>query len=222
MRILIVDDEKELKESLRASLEAECFVVDTAKDGEEGLFMAKTNDYDLIILDNIMPKKNGKETCQEIRNHKKDIPILILSVQSDVPTKVELLNMGADDYITKPFSIEELLARTRAIFRRPKRVENLVYKIGDLTLDVGRQEVKRGKKEIYLTRKEFTFLEYLLMNQGQVLSRARIFEHVWDMNADPFSNTIESHILTLRRKIEQKGKKKFIHTIPGRGYKIEG
>lgn len=220
MRILIVDDDKALRDSLKAGLEAECFVVDTAEDGEKGEYLAKINDYDLVILDCIMPKKNGKQVCASIRKRKKDLPILILSVQSEVPTKVDLLDIGADDYMTKPFSIDELLARIRAIFRRPKVVAAPVYQVGNLTLDVDRQEVKRGGKSIYLTRKEFALLEYLMKNQGKVLSRARIFEHVWDMNADPFSNTIESHILTLRKKIDTRGRSSLIHTIPGRGYKV--
>jgi len=220
MRILIVEDDKEIINFLKPSLEGENFIVDAIEDGEKGSFVARTNDYDLIILDVGLPKKGGCEVCDEIRKDGKDAPIIMLSVKSEVKTKVELLNAGADDYLTKPFSFEELLARIKALLRRPEKIGDKILKVDDLVLDKGRQIVMRGKKEIYLTRKEFNLLEYLMENQGMVLSRGMIMEHVWDINADPFSNTIESHILNLRRKIEQKNKKGFIRTMPGRGYKI--
>ncbi|TSC89203.1 MAG: two-component system, OmpR family, copper resistance phosphate regulon response regulator CusR [Parcubacteria group bacterium Gr01-1014_3] len=220
MRILIVEDEKQIAQFLRAGLEAESFAVDVATDGERGSFLARTNDYDLIILDNILPKKTGLQVCQEVRKEGKSVPIIVLSVKSEVSTKVELLNSGADDYLSKPFSLEELMARVRALLRRPPKVEGDILQIADLVLDNKKQVVKRGAKEVYLTRKEFALLEYLLKNAGAVLSRGMIMEHVWNMSADPFSNTIESHILSLRRKIDTNVKKRLIHTIPGRGYKL--
>jgi DNA-binding response OmpR family regulator len=222
MRILIIEDSKEITNFLKLSLEGEQFVVDVAEDGEKGSFWARTNDYDLIILDNILPKKTGLEVCEEIRKSGKTMPIIVLSVRSETLTKIQLLNAGADDYLIKPFSFEELLARIRALLRRPKVIESEILQVDDLTLDTKKCLVKRGKKEeIYLTRKEFMLLEYLLKNSGSVLSRGMIMEHVWDMNVDPFSNTIESHILSLRRKIDIPGKKKLIHTVSGRGYKID-
>lgn len=221
MRVLVVEDEKEIRDYIKVSLEAECFAVDTAEDGEKGLSMAKMNEYDLITLDNVMPKKTGQEVCEEIRKNGIKTPILILSVKSETTTKVGLLNSGADDYLTKPFSINELLARIRALLRRPKEMESEKIKIDDLMLDANKQMVTRGGKEIYLTRKEFAFLKYLMKNKGLVLSRSMIMEHVWDMSIDPFSNTIESHVMSLRRKVDTPGKKKLIHTLPGRGYKIE-
>lgn len=221
MRILVVEDEKEISHFLKVGLEAELFTVDIAEDGERGLFLAKTNEYDLLVLDNILPKKLGSDICRELRALKKSMPIVILSVRSDTATKVELLNAGADDYLIKPFSFEELIARVRALLRRPKQVESEIYELDDLKLDTKRHFVKRGNKEIYLTRKEFMLLEYLLRNKGLVLSRGMILEHVWDMDTDPFSNTIESHILSVRKKIDSKGRRKLIHTVPGRGYKIE-
>ncbi len=216
-----MEDEKEILSFLKKSLEAEHFVVDAAKDGEKGSYLARTNDYDLIVLDNVMPKKNGLEVCKDIRRDGKSVPILILSVKTETTTKVDLLNAGADDYLTKPFSLDELLARIKALLRRPKQIENEILQIDDLILDSNKSTVRRGNQEIYLTRKEFILLQYLMKNQGIVLSRSMIMEHVWDMSADPFSNTIESHILSLRKKIDAKGKKKLIHTISGRGYKLD-
>ena len=221
MRILIVEDEKDIINFLKPSLEAESFVVDVAKDGEAGLFLALTNDYDLIILDNTLPKKTGLEICKEIRSNKKNIPIIMLSVISDIDKKVELFNAGADDYLTKPFSFQELLARIRSVLRRPNNMEREVLQVDDLELDSRRNLVKRGGVEISLTRKQFMLLEYLMRNVGMVMTRSMIMEHVWDMNADPFSNTIETHILSLRKKIKlQNNQSELIHTVPGRGYKI--
>ncbi|OGF24942.1 DNA-binding response regulator [Candidatus Falkowbacteria bacterium RIFOXYB2_FULL_47_14] len=221
MRILIVEDEVEILNFLKKSLENECYVVDAAKDGEKGSYLARTNHYDLIILDNIMPKKTGLEVCEDIRKEGKNTPILILSVKSEVTTKVDLFNAGADDYLTKPFSVDELIARIKALLRRPKQLQSEIFQVNDLTLDAGKHEVVRGGEEINLTRKEFVLLKYMMKNQGTVLSRSMIMEHVWDMTVDPFSNTIESHIMSLRKKIDSAGKKKLIKTVAGRGYKIE-
>ena len=221
MRLLIVEDEKEIQNILKKGLKAECFAVDTADDGKEGLELALINEYDIIILDNVLPFKQGIDVCKELRTAGKTTPIIMLSVKSETTTKVELLNAGADDYLTKPFSLEELLARIRALLRRPKDIKGDVLKTDNLVLDTKRHSVKRGKEDIYLTRKEFMLLEYLLRNKNIVLSRGMILEHVWDMNADPFSNTIESHILSLRKKIDFKNMDKLIQTISGRGYKIK-
>ncbi|MEK7608741.1 MAG: response regulator transcription factor [Patescibacteria group bacterium] len=221
MRILLVEDEKEIRDFLKPSLEAEFFSVDVADDGEKGSFAARTTDYDLIVLDNILPKKNGMQVCQDVRKNGKAVPIIMLSVKSDTATKIELLNAGADDYLSKPFSFEELLARIRALMRRPKEIASEILVIDNLTVNTKNCSVMRGKRDIYLTRKEFMLLEYLLRNKGNVLSRGMILEHVWDMDADPFSNTIESHILSLRRKVDTKEDRKLIYTISGRGYKID-
>ncbi len=220
MRILIVEDQDDLRNLLRSRLEEECFVVDAARDGEQGSFMARTNEYDLILLDNHLPKKNGIEVCKDIRNSKKNIPILILSVLDDTLQKVELLEAGADDYLTKPFSFSELNARIRAILRRSEQMIENILSIDDLVLNSQKHEVYRGQQEIYLTKKEFMMLEFLMRSAGQVISRGDILEHVWDIHADPFSNTIETHILSLRRKIDTPGKTKLIHNLSGRGYKI--
>lgn len=221
MKILIIEDEEGISNFLKKSLEEECFAVDTAKDGEAGCYMAKTNEYDLIVLDQMLPKKTGQEVCVSLRGSGKNMPIIMLSAQSGTETKIELLNSGADDYLVKPFSFEELLARVHALLRRPNKMVNTTIEFGNLTIDCRNHKVARAGQDIYLSRKEFMLLEYLLKNAGNVLSRSMIMEHVWDMTADPFSNTIESHILSLRKKIELKGMPKLIFTIPGRGYKIE-
>lgn len=220
MKILIIEDEKNIADFLKKSLGTASFVVEIADDGEKGLYAARTNEYDLIVLDNILPKKTGLEVCRELRREGCAIPIIILSVRSEASKKTELLNAGADDYLIKPFSFEELLARIRALLRRPKKIQGEIIKVDDLTLDAQKHAVWRGRKEVYLTRKEFMLLEYLMRNEDIVLSRGMIMEHVWDMHVDPFSNTIEAHILSLRRKIDLPGKKKLIHTVPGIGYKL--
>lgn len=221
MRILLIEDDKNLAESLKVSLESECFIVDIAEDGEQGAYCARLNDYDLMILDNMLPKKGGIEVCKEIRGCGKTLPIIMLSVKSDTSSKTELLNAGADDYLTKPFSFDELLARIRAIMRRPKQIESDVIQVDNLILDGNKHSAIRGDKEVYLTRKEFILLKHLMKNRGAVLSRAAIMENVWNMDADPFSNTIESHIVNLRKKIDFGKHKKLIATVPGRGYKID-
>jgi len=221
MRVLVIEDEKKIGTFLKTGLGEKCYSVDLALDGEPGSFLARTTEYDLIILDNILPKRTGLEVCKEIRERGKTTPILVLSVKSDTATKVQLLNAGADDYLIKPFSLDELLARVNALLRRPVAIESDTMKIDDLTIDAGRYTCARGTKRIYLTRKEFVLLAFLLRHRGTVVSRGMILEHVWDMDGDPFSNTIESHISSLRRKIDLPGRKKLIHTIPGRGYKAD-
>jgi len=221
MRALIIDDEEGVRDTLAENLRALCFAVDTASDGTEGSYMARTNAYDIIILDNMLPEKSGITVCQEIRRTGHTSPILILSVLSDTWRKIDLLNGGADDYMIKPFSFEELMARIRALMRRPAQIEGDLLTIDDVVLNTKQQSIKRNGVGIYLTRKEFMLLEYLMRNQGTVLSRGMIMEHVWDMTNDPFSNTIESHILSLRKKVDNKPERKLIYTVPGRGYKID-
>ncbi len=221
MRILVIEDEEGIASFLKAGLESEYFAVDVAEDGERGSYLARTNEYDIIILDNMLPKKSGAEVCDEIRKSGKTIPIIMLSARAELGIKVELLNKGADDYLTKPFSLEELLARIRALLRRPTAITSEVLQTDDLILDTKQHNIKRGDKEIYLTKKEFMLLELLLKKKGSVVSRGAIMEHVWDMNVDPFSNTIESHILNLRKKIATDGGRDLITTLPGVGYRIE-
>lgn len=220
MRILVIEDEKEVRDFLRIGLRERGYVVDCAADGQEGSYAARTNHYNLILLDNIMPKKHGVEVCKELRENGTHTPIIMLTVSSDSSQKVQLLRDGADDYITKPFSFEELLARIQVILRRGRYIQAEILTVGDLKLDRNNQSLTIGEKDIYLRKKEFQLLEYFMMNQGRVVTRAEILEHVWESSMDPFSNTIESHILRLRRKIETK-KNKLIFSVPGRGYKLE-
>jgi len=220
MRILIVEDRREISAFLLKALTQNSFSVDLAEDGERGSYLARTNEYDLVILDNILSKKTGLQVCQEIRASGKTVPILVMSVKPEPSTKVELLDAGADDYISKPFSLDELLAMIRALLRRPRQLSGEILIFNDLTLDTKAHIVRRANKEIHLTPKEFMLLEYLLRNKGAVLSRSMILEHVWNRDTDPFSNTIESHILSLRNKLDDHRKKKLIQTVPGVGYKI--
>lgn len=220
MRILIIEDNAEIRNLLKVGLEAESFAVDTAEDGEKGSFIARTNDYDLVLLDYMLPKKNGDQVCKEIRKAGKKTPILLLSVQNEVSDKVTLLQNGADDYMTKPFSFEELVARIRTLMRRPQTLQEETFEIGNVKLNSRTQEVKMGKENVYLTKKEYTLLEFLLRHKGETVSRGMIMEHVWDLDGDPFSNTIETHIFNLRKKIEQRKNGRLIYNVPGRGYKI--
>jgi len=221
MRVLIVEDEAEIASFIKKGLEAEGYSVDAAGDGKKGLDLARINDYDLIVLDIMLPEKDGLEVCRELRKEKTNVLVLILSVKSDSSVKVEALDAGADDYLTKPFSFEELLARIRALQRRGKTIMGPKLKVEDLEMDTAAHKVFRAGKLINLSKKEFSLLEYLMRNQGVVLTRAMILEHVWDMNADPFTNTVDVHIMELRDKIDEGHRKKFIQTVRGTGYKIE-
>jgi len=221
MNILVVEDTKELSDFLASSLKKEGFVVDVAYDGTSGSYKAAMNDYDLMILDIGLPGKDGREICREVRVLGKGVPIIMLSAEGEVETKVDLLNAGADDFVTKPFSYDELSARIGAVMRRPRRLENAVMTIGDLVIDTDSRTVRYEGEDIVLTLKEFSLLEYLARNRGRVLSRGEILEHVWDMNADPFTNTIETHIMNIRRKIGRNRGEDLIRTVPGMGYEVE-
>ena len=222
MRVLVIEDEEKIARFMRDSFEAEFFAVDVAEDGERGSYYARTNDYDIVVLDLVLPKKNGRQVCEEIRESGKTVPILVVSVKSSAMNKVDVLNAGADDYLTKPFVLEELLARTRALLRRPALMESDVLTVGDIVLDTRSGTVTRSETVLSLTRKEYMLLHYFMRNEGIVLSRGMILEHVWDMSVDIFSNTIESHILSLRKKLNDMGKERLIQTVSGRGYRMGG
>ncbi len=219
MKILIIEDDISIRNVLRLSLESKGFIIDEAEDGDTGSYLARTNSYDVILLDNVLPKKMGGHVCKEIRNTGSITPIIILSGKQEVLTKIQLLNLGADDYITKPFSFDELLARINAILRRPQNINYHILKVKDFEVNFTSQTIKKDDKDIYLTRKEFSLLEFLAKHKNTVVSRGQILEHVWEMSVDPFSNTIETHIMNLRRKLRDT-KRTLISSIPGRGYKF--
>jgi DNA-binding response OmpR family regulator len=202
-------------------LESACYAVDATDNAERGFYLARLNEYDLMILDYVLPEQSGLDLCRGLRAEGINVPILILSVKSSIPDKVLLLEQGADDYLTKPFSVQELLARVRALTRRPAHIQSPVMTIGDITIDSTRQVVTCRSRDVYLTRKEFTLLEYLARQRGTVVTRSMIMEHVWNMERDLFSNTIEAHILNLRKKLARGTKRKYIYTVPGRGYKLD-
>lgn len=221
MRVLLIGNEKSLRDKVKKGLESECFSVDTVSDWQAGLGMASNKNYDIVVLDNDISEKSGTGICQEIRRQGCHIPILVLSALSHVQEKIKLLNSGADDYITKPFSFEELVARVRALLRRPVQVVSEVLAIGYLVINFLERTVLVGAMEIYLNRKEFDLLEYFVRNPGRVLSRGMILENVWGTSIVHSSNTLETHIFTLRHKVCPEGCRQLIHTVPGRGYKFE-
>ena len=222
MRILLIEDEPEIANFIINGLRTEHFAVDWASTGTKGLMWAKVNAYDLAILDiNLGNDENGLDICEEIRKKGKSFPIIMLSVTNDAHTKIRALNIGADDYLTKPFFVAELLARVRALLRREKKLTGPKLIIDDLEMDTITHVVTRSGKEIKLNRKEFTLLEYFMRNAGTTLTRGMILEHVWDINADPFTNTVDVHVRFLRSKIDEGHKKKLLKTVHGYGYKME-
>lgn len=220
MRVLIIDDNTDLTTSLNATLTTAGFVIDVCNDGPSGFTLARVNDYDAIVLDYNLPGLNGDEICQTLRAKGKFTPIIVLSVLGGADLKVRLLDCGADDYLTKPFSARELIARLHALGRRHTTIKNPILQLGDLTLNTQQYYAKRGKKNLHLTPKEFKLLELLLNHTGEVVSRATLLEHVWDEKANPLSNSLDMHISALRKKIDRSPKNSLIKTIPGIGYKI--
>ena len=222
MRILVVEDEHRIAHSLQKGLEQERFAVDVAFTGGEGYDLATTEDYDLIILDLMLPGMDGITICKELRKNKIHIPILLLTAKSQTTEKVEGLNSGADDYLTKPFSFEELLARIRALLRRKGTTIQTTLSLDDLTLDSTLFKVKRGTDQVNLTSKEFSLLEFFLSKQNQIVTKDQIIQHVWNFDADILPNTVEVYIKKLRDKIDNRfpKKKQLIQTIRGFGYKL--
>jgi DNA-binding response OmpR family regulator len=220
MKILIIEDDIEIIKPLSSFLKEKGVITLSASDGQTGLKLARDGGFDALILDYNLPELNGLEIVKSLRKEKNNIPIIMLTVRSELEDKINLLEIGADDYLTKPFSSSELLARLKAITRRPKEIKDNILKVKNLTLYPDKFIVKRGKENIRLKSKEFALLQYLMENKGCYKSRQEILDNVWDENADPFSNTIEVHIMKIRKKIETK-KDKFIYTVSNRGYKID-
>jgi DNA-binding response OmpR family regulator len=219
MKILLVEDEEKLNAKIKKILETKAYAVDSAFDGEEGERLAKWNDYDLILLDLMLPKRDGMEVCKNLRAAGKTTPILMLTARDAVEDKVTGLDSGADDYLAKPFSFEELLARMRSLLRRPAVLSTDVFEWDGLTLDTRSQQVIVGGKQLMLTLREYGLLEYLIRNKGAVLTRDDLLEHVWDMNHDTLSNVVDVHMKNLRNKLP-KIHAKNIQTIRGKGYRL--
>ena len=222
MRILLVEDEHKIARALKKALEQETYAVDIAYDGDEGYAMATTEPYDAAIIDRMLPGNyDGIAIIKAMRVQKIHTPVLLLTALGSVTQKTEGLDSGADDYLVKPFALEELLARVRALLRRPTQQQATILTAGDLSLDTTTYEVKRGDKIIQLTGKEFGLLEYLLRNQNRPLPKELIIAHVWDYDADILPNTVEVYIKYLRAKIDQPFETPLIHTVRGFGYKIQ-
>ncbi len=221
LRILVVEDEKKVASFIKKGLEEQSYAVDVVYDGKQGEDLASQNEYDLIILDVLLPKQDGVVTCQKIRLKKIDSPILMLTAIGDTEAKVRGLDSGADDYMTKPFHFEELLARVRALLRRKSQDKSAVLQIGSLVLDPVSRKVEREGMQIRLTSREFGLLEYFMRNKGKTLSRTHIAQHVWNVSFDMESNVIDVYIKLLRQKIDRDFKKQLIHTIVGVGYVLK-
>jgi heavy metal response regulator len=221
MRILVVEDERKIAEFIRRGLKEEGYSVDVASDGEQGYHLVHLNEYDLIILDLMLPKIDGLTLCRQLREEKINVPILILTVRDSVKDKVTGLDAGANDYLTKPFAFEELLARCRALLRTFGTSEPTKLQVADLEFDLLSHRITRAGREINLTLKESSLLEYLMRNANKVVTRTMIAEHVWDINFDSFTNVIDVYINRLRQKIDRGFDRPLIHTIRGRGYTLK-
>ncbi|KKW10535.1 MAG: Two component transcriptional regulator, winged helix family [Candidatus Gottesmanbacteria bacterium GW2011_GWB1_49_7] len=217
MRILIVEDEHKIANSIKLGLQQESYAVDVAYDGTDGFDLASTEDYDIILLDLLLPGMDGITICKKLRSNNIHTPILMLTARGQLTDKVTGLNSGADDYLTKPFAFEELLARIRALSRRPKHAMGTTLAVGDLSLDTSSFEVRRGGILIQLSSREFSLLEYLMRHPNKILTKDQIISHVWNYDADILPNTVEVYIGYLRNKL---GKPALINTVRGFGYKL--
>ena len=221
MRLLVIEDERKIARVITESLKREKYAVDAAYDGEEGFNLADSQPYDLLIVDRMLPGLEGAEIVKKLRENGKNMPILFLTALSTTEDKTLGLDVGADDYLTKPFAIDELLARVRALLRRPPIQQPDILKIDDLKIDKQQQTVTRAGKNIDLTNKEYALLEYLVQHPNQILSKETLIDHVWDFDADILPNNVEAYIKNLRQKIDKPFKKQLIKTVRGFGYRIE-
>ncbi|MEP6710207.1 MAG: response regulator transcription factor [Candidatus Saccharibacteria bacterium] len=222
MRVLVIEDEHKIARALKQALEQESYAVDVSYDGDDGFAMATTEPYDVAIVDRMLPGEyDGLDIVKAMRDNKIHTPVLLLTALGSVSDKTKGLDSGADDYLVKPFALEELLARVRALIRRPAETKGTVLKADDLTLDTVNFSVKRAGTDIKLTSKEFGLLEYLMRNQDRPISKDTIISHVWDYDADILPNTVEVYIKYLRNKIDQPFKKPLLHTVRGFGYKLQ-
>ena len=221
MRLLLVEDDTRIARFVTRGLQEQAYAVDVVTNGSGALYQVEINDYDLVILDVMIPGKDGFAVCRDIRAQGKRMPILMLTARDAVDDRIAGLDSGADDYLTKPFEFGELLARLRALLRRPNELRSPQIVVGDLTLDTASQTAKRGPRTISLTAKEYALLEFLARNAGRVVGRSEIAEHVWDETFDPFSNLIEVYVNRLRRKLGDDDKKPLLQTRRGSGYILD-
>lgn len=222
MKVLIIEDERKIAAFVRKGLEAQGFVVDVALDGDEGFALATTHPYDAAIVDIMLPGKDGLSILRGLRDRKMSLPVMLLTARGELNERLEGLNLGADDYLTKPFHIEELIARLRAITRRTDGRAQSILVVEDLTMNLLTRRVERGGASVELTAREYSLLEHLMRSPGRVLTRVEICERVWEYNFDPGTNLVEVYIQRLRRKLESNSEKKLIETIRGVGYRIKG
>lgn len=218
MKLLIIEDEKQVADNLKEGLEQHRFSVDVAYNGKDGYHLAQEYDYDIIILDLMLPDMDGEELCRRLRNDGNKSFILMLTAKKQLDNIVEGLDCGADDYLTKPFEFSELLARMRALLRRTSKDKDNNLKTSDIILDIEKEKVEVSGREVQLTKKEYMILEYLLRNRGQLIGRNQLLEHAWDRNVDIFTNVVDTHIKNLRKKLGKSGN--IIKTIYGSGYRI--
>jgi two-component system, OmpR family, copper resistance phosphate regulon response regulator CusR len=218
VRILLVEDDARVAGFVAKGLREHAYAVDVARDGDEALYFASVNEYDLIVLDVMLPLKDGHTVCRELRAGGVRVPILMLTARGSVDERVSGLDSGADDYLTKPFDFKELLARLRALLRRAAVFRPPVVEVGDLSMNTASHAVARAGRPISLTAKEYALLEFLILNEGRVVGREQIAQHVWDENFDPFSNVIDVYIKRLRAKIDAGAARRLIHTRRGEGY----
>jgi len=221
MRILLVEDEPRLANVIAKGLRENTYAVDVAEDGEVALYQTSINDYDLVVLDVLLPERDGFEVCRELRARGHATPILMLTARASIDDRITGFDAGADDYLTKPFAFRELLARIRALLRRDSQLRPAIFEIEDLVVDSASHRVSRANHEVQLTAKEYALLEHLARHAGQLVSRAEIAAHVWDDSFDPFSNTIEVYMNRLRKKIDESHPIKLLHTRRGEGYILE-
>lgn len=220
MRILLVEDDSRIARFISQALREQAYAVDASADGEDALYKASVNDYDAVILDVMIPGRDGFEVCRELRSTGSAVPVIMLTARDAVPDRVAGLDSGADDYLTKPFEVAELLARLRALLRRGRAVRPALVSVADLSIDTRAHVVTRAGRRVELTAKEYALLEYLARERGRVLTRADIAEHVWDENFDPLSNLIDVNINRLRRKVDDGFASPLIHTRRGEGYML--
>lgn len=218
MRVLVVEDEKKTASFIRKAFQAEGFVVETAYNGNDALLLATTTPFDAVVLDIMLPGRDGLSILRHLRDKKKTMPVLLLSARADVNERVDGLNAGADDYLAKPFALAELIARVRALGRRGQDAHLTCLQIADLKLDLLQHSVRRGAKKIELTTRELRLLEFLMRSQGRVCGRMAILENVWDYNFDPGTNIVDVYIRRLREKIDSGFEPKLLHTVRGAGY----